>query len=60
MYAVSNVVESYRGLKKGSVWAKVVTPNIPLANGVAHVIDNVLGVVTKNVREMLMQDPKTT
>lgn len=40
VYAVSNVIERYGLFRRGAVWAKILTPNVPVENGVVHVIDS--------------------
>lgn len=52
MYAVSEVYERYSDFRRGAVWAKIVVPNIPLQNGVAHIIDNVLGIVSNTIDQV--------
>lgn len=49
MYAVSEVYERYGQFRRGAVWGKVVVPNIPVQNGVAHIIDKVLGIVSTTI-----------
>lgn len=56
---VSTVIERYSVFRKGAVWAKIVTPNIPVDNGVVHVIDNVLGVVTQTIEQLIFNDDKS-
>ncbi|GMT28844.1 hypothetical protein PFISCL1PPCAC_20141 [Pristionchus fissidentatus] len=58
LYAVSEVYERYGQFRRGSVWAKIIVPNIPVQNGVVHIIDNVLGVVTNTIDQLLMDNPK--
>lgn len=60
VYAVSNVFERYSVFRKGAVWAKIVTPNIPVDNGVVHIIDQVMGVVSETIDQMIQQDYKVT
>uniref|UniRef100_A0A0M3J5S7 Fasciclin-1 (inferred by orthology to a D. melanogaster protein) n=1 Tax=Anisakis simplex TaxID=6269 RepID=A0A0M3J5S7_ANISI len=35
-------------------------PNIPVQNGVVHIIDNVLGIVTHTIDQLLMGNPRCT
>uniref|UniRef100_A0A915KZ96 FAS1 domain-containing protein n=1 Tax=Romanomermis culicivorax TaxID=13658 RepID=A0A915KZ96_ROMCU len=58
-YVVSTVLERYSVFRKGSVWGKIIVPNIPLDNGVAHIIDTVLGVVSETIEQLVMRDDKT-
>lgn len=58
VYAVSDVYRQYSTFRRGSVWAKVIQPNIPVSNGVVHVIDNVLGVVTNTIDQILNMDER--
>ncbi|KAH7728775.1 fasciclin domain protein [Aphelenchoides avenae] len=54
LYAVSEVYERYGQFRRGAVWGKVVVPNIPVQNGVAHIIDKVLGIVSTTIDMELM------
>uniref|UniRef100_A0A914RK90 Fasciclin-1 n=1 Tax=Parascaris equorum TaxID=6256 RepID=A0A914RK90_PAREQ len=40
VYVVSEVYERYSQFRRGAVWAKIVVPNIPVQNGVVHIVDN--------------------
>ncbi|KAL3090962.1 hypothetical protein niasHS_007337 [Heterodera schachtii] len=60
LYAVSTVYERYGQFRRGAVWAKVLVPNIPVQNGVVHVVDNVLGIVTNTIDQMLMDNYRCT
>ncbi|VDP11825.1 unnamed protein product [Soboliphyme baturini] len=60
VYAVSNVFERYGRFRRGAVWAKIVEPNIPVENGVVHVIDTVLGVVSTTIHQLLMEKNECT
>lgn len=44
--------ERYGQFRRGAVWAKIVVPNIPVQNGVVHIIDNVLGIVTNTIDQV--------
>lgn len=52
MYAVSEIYERYSQFRRGAVWAKILVPNIPVQNGVAHIIDNVLGIVSTTIDQV--------
>lgn len=52
MYAVSEIYERYSQFRRGAVWAKILVPNIPVQNGVAHIIDNVLGIVSTTIDQI--------
>ncbi len=58
MYAVSEVYKSHGNFKRGAVWAKIVVPNIPVQNGVVHIVDTVLGIVNDNMDQLLSSEPK--
>uniref|UniRef100_A0A1I7RY89 Fasciclin-1 n=1 Tax=Bursaphelenchus xylophilus TaxID=6326 RepID=A0A1I7RY89_BURXY len=60
LYVVSEVYERYSHFRRGAVWAKILVPNIPVQNGVAHVIDNVLGIVSMTIDQMLMDNYRCT
>ena len=60
MYAVSEVYERYSQFRRGAVWAKILVPNIPTQNGVVHIIDNVLGIVSETIDMMIYRNEKTT
>ncbi|KRX66543.1 DnaJ -like protein subfamily C member 10 [Trichinella sp. T9] len=60
IYAVSTLLERYEKFRRGSVWAKVVVPNIPVRNGVVHLIDQVLGVVSNTIDQILMEHDQAT
>uniref|UniRef100_A0A914I833 FAS1 domain-containing protein n=1 Tax=Globodera rostochiensis TaxID=31243 RepID=A0A914I833_GLORO len=60
LYAVSSVYERYGQFRRGAVWAKVLVPNIPVQNGVVHVVDNVLGIVTNTIDQMMMDNYRCT
>uniref|UniRef100_A0A0N5BW28 Fasciclin-1 n=1 Tax=Strongyloides papillosus TaxID=174720 RepID=A0A0N5BW28_STREA len=60
LYAVSEVYERYSQFRRGAVWAKVLVPNIPLQNGVAHIIDSVLAVVTNTIDQHLGDNYRCT
>ncbi|CAD5206802.1 unnamed protein product [Bursaphelenchus okinawaensis] len=60
LYVVSEVYERYSHFRRGAVWAKVLVPNIPVQNGVAHVIDNVLGIVSMTIDQMLTDNYRCT
>ncbi|KFD57936.1 hypothetical protein M514_01169 [Trichuris suis] len=60
IYAVSNLVERYETFRRGAVWAKVVVPNIPVQNGVVHIIDRVLGVVSNTIDQLLIENDYST
>ncbi|VDM43514.1 unnamed protein product, partial [Toxocara canis] len=59
-YAVSEVYERYSQFRRGAVWAKILVPNIPVQNGVVHIIDNVLGIVTSTIDQLLMDNRQCT
>ena len=52
MFAVSEIYERYSQFRRGAVWAKILVPNIPVQNGVVHIIDNVLGIVTNTIDQV--------
>ena len=52
VYAVSEIYERYANFRRGAVWAKILVPNIPLQNGVAHIVDNVLGIVSTTIDQV--------
>ncbi|KRZ10334.1 DnaJ -like protein subfamily C member 10, partial [Trichinella zimbabwensis] len=60
IYAVSTLLERYEKFRRGSVWAKIVVPNIPVRNGVVHLIDQVLGVVSNTIDQILMEHDQAT
>ena len=60
VYAVSEVYERYSHFLRGSVWARILVPNIPVQNGVVHIIDTVLGIVSETIDMQLMANPRTT
>ncbi|OZC07064.1 hypothetical protein X798_05924 [Onchocerca flexuosa] len=60
LYVVSEVHERYGQFRRGAVWAKIVVPNIPVQNGVVHMIDNVLGIVTNTVDQLVMDNHRCT
>uniref|UniRef100_A0A5S6QA86 FAS1 domain-containing protein n=1 Tax=Trichuris muris TaxID=70415 RepID=A0A5S6QA86_TRIMR len=60
IYAVSTLVERYESFRRGAVWAKVVVPNIPVQNGVVHIIDRVLGVVSNTIDQLLIENDHST
>ncbi|KAK0426877.1 hypothetical protein QR680_009945 [Steinernema hermaphroditum] len=60
LYAVSEVYERYGQFRRGAVWAKILVPNIPVQNGVVHIIDNVLGVVTNTIDQLVMDNYRCT
>uniref|UniRef100_A0A9J2PJU8 FAS1 domain-containing protein n=2 Tax=Ascaris TaxID=6251 RepID=A0A9J2PJU8_ASCLU len=60
VYAVSEVYERYSQFRRGAVWAKIVVPNIPVQNGVVHIVDNVLGIVTNTIDQLLMDNHQCT
>ena len=45
-------------VKAGGVTAKIITGNIPVANGVIHVIDEMLGFVYKTAFEQINEDAR--
>lgn len=55
MFAVSEIYERYSQFRRGAVWAKILVPNIPVQNGVVHIIDNVLGIVTNTIDQVKWQ-----
>ena len=52
MFAVSEVYERYGQFRRGAVWARILVANIPVQNGVVHIIDNVLGIVTNTIDQV--------
>ncbi|ETN76694.1 fasciclin domain protein [Necator americanus] len=56
MFAVSEVYERYSQFRRGAVWAKILIPNIPVQNGVVHIVDNVLGIVSNTIDQLLMDN----
>ena len=60
MYAVSEFYERYSTFRRGAVWAKIVQANIPVQNGVVHIIDSVLGVVSNSIDQLLNENPRCT
>ncbi|KAK0426866.1 hypothetical protein QR680_009942 [Steinernema hermaphroditum] len=60
LYAVSQVYERYGQFRRGSVWGKILVPNIPVQNGVVHIIDNVLGIVTNTIDQLVMDNYRCT
>lgn len=60
VFAVSEVYERYSQFRRGAVWAKVLVPNIPVQNGVVHIIDNVLGIVTNTIDQLVMYNHRCT
>uniref|UniRef100_A0AC34F412 FAS1 domain-containing protein n=1 Tax=Panagrolaimus sp. ES5 TaxID=591445 RepID=A0AC34F412_9BILA len=60
LYAVSEVYERYSFFRRGAVWAKILVPNIPVQNGVVHIVDNVLGIVSNTIDMLLMDNYRTT
>uniref|UniRef100_A0A8R1IA93 Tyrosine-protein kinase n=1 Tax=Caenorhabditis japonica TaxID=281687 RepID=A0A8R1IA93_CAEJA len=60
LYAVSEVYERYSQFRRGAVWAKILVPNIPTQNGVVHIVDNVLGIVSETIDMMIYRNDKTT
>lgn len=60
LYAVSSIYERYGEFRRGAVWAKILVPNIPVQNGVVHIVDNVLGIVTNTIDQMLMDNYRCT
>ncbi|KAI6241456.1 hypothetical protein M3Y99_00374000 [Aphelenchoides fujianensis] len=60
LYAVSEIYERYANFRRGAVWAKILVPNIPVQNGVVHIVDNVLGVISMTIDQMLMDNYRTT
>ncbi|CAJ0961491.1 unnamed protein product, partial [Mesorhabditis belari] len=59
LYVVSEVYERYANFRRGAVWAKILVPNIPVQNGVVHIIDNVLGIVSQTIDQIVMENPKS-
>ncbi|CAK5054579.1 unnamed protein product [Meloidogyne enterolobii] len=53
LYAVSTIYERYGEFRRGAVWAKILVPNIPVQNGVVHIVDNVLGIVTNTIDQIV-------
>lgn len=60
VYAVSEVYQRYSDFRRGAVWAKVVVPNIPVTNGVVHIVDSVLGIVSNTIDQLLMENYQCT
>ncbi|KAK5977235.1 Fasciclin-1, partial [Trichostrongylus colubriformis] len=60
LYAVSEVYERYSQFRRGAVWAKILVPNIPVQNGVVHIVDNVLGIVSNTIDQLLMDNYRCT
>ncbi|CAG9538217.1 unnamed protein product [Cercopithifilaria johnstoni] len=60
LYAVSEVHERYGQFRRGAVWAKILVPNIPVQNGVVHIVDNVLGIVTNTIDQLIMDNNRCT
>ncbi|KAF7639119.1 hypothetical protein Mgra_00001353 [Meloidogyne graminicola] len=60
LYIVTSIYERYGEFRRGAVWAKILVPNIPVQNGVVHIIDNVLGIVTNTIDQMLMDNYRCT
>jgi len=56
LYAVSEVYERYSQFRRGAVWGKIIVPNIPVQNGVVHIVDNVLGIVTNTIDQLIMDN----
>ncbi|VDM75348.1 unnamed protein product [Strongylus vulgaris] len=56
LFAVSEVYERYSQFRRGAVWAKILVPNIPVQNGVVHIIDNVLGIVSNTIDQLVMEN----
>lgn len=51
---MSEVYERYSQFRRGAVWAKIIVPNIPVQNGVVHVVDNVLGIVSNTIDQVIL------
>ncbi|CAI5439251.1 unnamed protein product [Caenorhabditis angaria] len=60
LYAVSEVYERYSQFRRGAVWAKILVPNIPVQNGVVHIVDNVLGIVSETIDMLIYRNDKCT
>ncbi|VDK82185.1 unnamed protein product [Litomosoides sigmodontis] len=60
LYAISEVHERYGQFRHGAVWAKIVVPNIPVQNGVVHIVDNVLGIVTNTIDQLIRDNKQCT
>ncbi|MFH4976126.1 hypothetical protein AB6A40_002835 [Gnathostoma spinigerum] len=60
LFVVSEVYERYSQFKRGSVWAKILIPNIPVQNGVVHIIDNVLGIVSNTIDQLITSNERCT
>ncbi|VDN03728.1 unnamed protein product, partial [Thelazia callipaeda] len=60
LYVVSEIYERYGQFRRGAVWAKIVVPNIPVQNGVVHIIDNVLGIVTNTIDQLIRENNQCT
>jgi len=60
VYAVSEVYQRYGQFRRGSVWAKIVQANIPVTNGVVHIVDSILAIVSNSVDQLLMENPQCT
>lgn len=41
-----------RAFRRGAIWAKILVPNIPVQNGVVHIVDNVLGIVSNTIDQV--------
>lgn len=55
LYAQSSTVISAPRYPSGSVLAKIIKADIPVKNGVVHLIENPLIIVSKNLLELLQQ-----
>uniref|UniRef100_A0A0N5ADG7 Fasciclin-1 n=1 Tax=Syphacia muris TaxID=451379 RepID=A0A0N5ADG7_9BILA len=60
VFAVSEIYERYSQFRRGAVWAKILVPNIPVQNGVVHIIDNVLGIVTNTIDQLTRDNYRCT
>ncbi|KAI1717966.1 fasciclin domain-containing protein [Ditylenchus destructor] len=60
LYAVSEIYERYSQFRRGAIWAKILVPNIPVQNGVVHIVDNVLGIVSNTIDQLLMDNYRCT
>ncbi|VDN51771.1 unnamed protein product [Dracunculus medinensis] len=60
LYVVSEIYERYSQFRRGGVWAKILVPNIPVQNGVVHIVDNVLGIVSKTIDMLVMDNYRCT
>ncbi|CAK9293351.1 unnamed protein product [Gordionus sp. m RMFG-2023] len=56
-HVVSESRTIHDGIMEGSVYAKIETPDIPLANGVVHIIDNVLAFVHRSMIDFVNGHP---